>query len=171
MNIILFGFKGCGKSFFGHKLALAMDRPFIDTDRLLIDRWMNEGNKETTAPEIIRKTGNAVFRQMESHIIASLDKVQNSVIAVGGGAVLDPENVKLLREIGRLAFLDTSLETVLNRKLDTALGSLEKLYEERYPIYSSIEAARIDVDSLTNEEVIGSLISLAQLRTPHHGIQ
>lgn len=171
MNIVLFGFKGCGKTYFGQKLAQAIDRPFIDTDQLLVDRWKKEGRKEKTIPEIYRSIGEPTFRQMEALAIASLCNVQNSVIAVGGGSVLNPANLKQLQRIGQLVFLDASLETILSRKIDTALGPIERLYAERDPLYRTIPAARISVDSLNETEVVRALARIAQQRTPPHGIQ
>lgn len=171
MNIILFGFKGCGKTYFGQKLALATNRSFIDTDTLLIDKWKKDGGMENTCPDIYRVIGEDGFRRLESKIVASLIDVSGAIIAVGGGTVLNPENVNQLKKNGRFAFLDTSLATILSRKLVTALGPLDKLYTERYPIYNAINAVRINVDSLTENEVIEALISIVQQRTPSHGIK
>ena len=171
MNIVLFGFKGCGKSYFGQKLALALERPFIDTDLLIVERWNKGGGKEKTPSEIYRKIGERAFRDLETKTIASLNESSDSIIAVGGGAVINPENVMMLRKNGRMIFLDTSLATVLSRNIDTALGPLEKLYAERYPIYHSIAADKINIDALTENEVLRSLIVLAQQRTPTYGIK
>jgi shikimate kinase len=171
MNVVLFGFKGCGKSYFGAKLSRAINLPFIDTDTLLVEKWKRDGGKENSPPEIYRVIGEGGFRELESKVIASLADVRNSVIAVGGGTVLNAGNVLVLSRNGRFVFLDTTLETILSRKLVTALGPLEKLYKERYPIYTSIEAVKITPDTLTDDEVINALTHIAQQRNLPHGIK
>ena len=140
MNLILFGFKGCGKTHFGKQLAEKMKRPFFDTDEIISARF------SLPCRDLYRKIGEEAFRLLEREAIRSLIHVQNAIIAVGGGAVLDPENVKILRRMGRLVYLEVNLETVKKRVVDFAVGPLDEVYRQRKPIYESISAHRICVD-------------------------
>ena len=69
------------------------------------------------------------------------------IIATGGGAILKEENVRALKENGRLYFIDRPLESLHptnTRPLSSDRASIEKRYEERYPIYSRIADEKID---------------------------
>lgn len=167
MNIILYGFKGCGKTYFGQKLALAVDRPFIDTDHLLIESFKTEGGLEESAAAIYRKIGEKGFRELESRTISKLSGVKNSIIAVGGGTVLQPDIASLLKSMGCLIFLDTGLKTILGRQIETALGPLEPLYNARYPIYLSLADDCIATDDLDEKGVLETLAQIVKQRTSH----
>lgn len=143
MNLILFGFKGAGKTHLGKQLSTELNRPFIDTDQLL------ELQHKCTVRELYRKLGELQFRKAESQIILSL-KDDFSVIALGGGAVLLPENVVHLQRIGRLIFVDTPFAIIQARIMQSGppafLGTvhtLKEIYDERKRIYESIPAERM----------------------------
>lgn len=98
--------------------------------------------------KIYEMVGETRFRELESAVIYSLADVENAVIALGGGAVLDPANVSFLQTIGGLLYLEVSLETVLKRITKTPSfvkdKNLEAIYRERLPIYESIPARKIN---------------------------
>lgn len=144
-NLILFGFRGCGKTYFGRLLAEKLQRPFFDTDDLLVAL----DGKQLTPRAIHRAIGEKAFRALETQAILSLMHVERSVIALGGGAVLEEENVKLLQTMGRLIYLDAKFETVEPR-----VGPLKELYEQRKPIYESIPARRVSVEDPNIIEVL-----------------
>jgi shikimate kinase len=135
LNIILFGFKGSGKTYYGKKLALELGWNFIDTDELL-------GDPES----LYREMGEELFRKKESEVIQNLRGVRETVIAVGGGAVLDPANVEALRQIGQLVYLDVPFEKLrITRTPAFAENkSLETIYNERKIVYEAIPALRIN---------------------------
>lgn len=143
MNIILFGFKGSGKTHYGRLLAKLSDRPFIDTDDLIQAHY-----PDRTVRQIHETLGETAFRALETKAIATLAGVQRSVIAVGGGAVLDPRNVALLQQLGTMIYLDVRLETLRKRGVSLSVGPLEKIYRARKPIYEAIPAHRIHIDGL-----------------------
>lgn len=149
-NIILFGCKGSGKSTIGKLLAEKLQKKFIDTDLLFYK----------PVKEIYQECGEEEFRCIESNIIFSLMQVSSSVIAVGGGAVIDSKNVKVLKNLGKMIYLKVELETILNRNVSHVGMPLEKLYEERMAIYESIDACVIDANrskDLIVEEIINGL--------------
>ncbi len=154
--MILFGFKGCGKSHFGKLLAAKLHLPFIDTDELL-------GGSPS---HLYRTLGETRFRMLEKEALLTLQS--GCVIALGGGTVLDPSNVELLLKIGKLIYLEASFETIARRiKITPAFAegtSLHTLYQARKPIYESILAHRIDTDALSESGVLARLCDLCYFR-------
>lgn len=179
MNILLFGFKSCGKTHFGKLLSLKMHRPFIDTDDLILELYAEETGKRKNVRKIHEALGEEPFRALEKRALQLLKKVENSVIALGGGAVLDPENVEFLQTIGALVFLQAGAETLKKRIFQDELPSfLDKkdperaffeMIQERQPIYQSIPARRIDTDALDEAGVLAALNSILLLEEPPNG--
>ncbi|MBS0656535.1 MAG: AAA family ATPase, partial [Verrucomicrobia bacterium] len=99
-NVVLYGFKGCGKSYFGKLLAKESGYTFIDTDQLI-----EELHGDGSCRDIALKQGEPFFRELERRVIASLPQAENRVIAVGGGAVLDAQTTAKLRQLGTLVYL------------------------------------------------------------------
>ena len=100
--IVLMGFMGTGKSEVGRRLAHRLGRAFVDTDQLVEER----AGKRVAA--IFADDGEAAFRSLERTAVAVAVARGGAVIAVGGGAVLDAENVRRLREAGVLVTSDRS---------------------------------------------------------------
>ena len=131
-NIVLIGMPGCGKSSVGKRLAEQLDMKFVDTDEEIV---LREGR---SIPEIFESVGENGFREIEQQVIRDLSAYQHTVIATGGGAVLRQENIRLLRENGRLYFIDRSLEQLIpteDRPLSASREALEQRYRERYDLY------------------------------------
>jgi shikimate kinase len=155
VNIILFGFKGSGKTHLGKLLAKRLNRTFIDTDDLLIDRFL----KNCSIRELYQTVGEEKFRSYETSVIKSLSRIRNSVISLGGGAVLSSENVDLLLKMGKLIYLKASFETIQKRMQEMPAfvkGPLETIYRTRIPIYESIPAHKVNVDSAIPARKIGT---------------
>ena len=152
-NIVLIGMPGCGKSTIGRRLAAELGRDFIDIDGEIIKR------EQKAIPQIFEEIGENGFRKIEAEVIADFACVQNAVIATGGGAVLNPLNMDLLKENGRIYFIDRDLDDIVvtsDRPLSSSRADLEKRYEERYPLYCASCDRRICVcsDLPTNIELI-----------------
>ena len=140
-NIVLTGMPGSGKSTVGKLLAAEFDRPFLDTDQLI------EEKTGCTPAQIIASQGEKVFRDQETAVIGELSSQTGCVIATGGGAVLRPENVELLRRNGRLFFLNRPVEQLIptaDRPLSSSKEAILKRYEERYRIYVATADAVIE---------------------------
>lgn len=134
-NIVLVGMPGCGKTTVGKLLAKATGKTFIDTDEVIVKR------ENKPIPQIFAEVGEKGFRKIESQVIFDISSSQNSIIATGGGAVLDPFNVEILRENGKIYFIDRALDSIAatgDRPLSSNRADLEKRYTERYPIYSAV---------------------------------
>jgi shikimate kinase len=170
MNLILFGFKASGKTHFGKQLAAKMHRPFIDTDDLILELYAKESGKRSHAKEIYAELGKEGFRTLETKAIHLLKYVKDSIIALGGGAVLNPENVELLLTIGTLVFLKASPEKLKERIFKEEIpsfldpkdpeGSFYRMVQEREPIYRSIPAMSVDTDTLDEAGILAALYSI-----------
>lgn len=159
-NIVLCGFMGSGKTTAGRKIARLCGLQFVDADHYLEE---HEGLK---IAEIFERFGEAYFRDLESKYLAELVQLDGIVLALGGGAVLRPENVRLIKTTGLLIHLDTPFYRIVqnvsyntNRPLlekGDKLAQTRKLYNTRKNIYR--EAADCSVRSPRLSEVIESVI-------------
>lgn len=168
MNIILFGFKGCGKSFFGKKLSQELALPFYDLDLLILDLYTEKTGKILSLKHIYREEGEKAFRALEQEALFRLTNVRRSVIALGGGAILDPKNVSFLYDLGELVYLKASPALLRKRLLSQEElpafldesdpeGSLELLLQIRLPLYEKIRAHLLDTDRLDEKEIVSRL--------------
>ncbi|MBS0649123.1 MAG: AAA family ATPase [Verrucomicrobia bacterium] len=133
-NIILIGFKSSGKTTLGKKIAEKTGRHFIDTDELV--------SKNCRA---LYLQGPEAFREIEKEVIRALADFQNTVIATGGGAIIDPENAMALKNLGKLIYLQVEKEELKRRLLVEPFPafldpqnpevSFEKMYQERLGLY------------------------------------
>ena len=131
-NIVLIGMPGCGKSTVGKELAAGLNMTFTDTDEEIVR------HTGKPIPMLFSEVGESGFRDCEGQIIRELSARQNTVIATGGGAVLRAENIRFLRENGRIYFIDRALEKIVatdDRPLSSNREDLERRYKERYPLY------------------------------------
>ena len=108
-NVVITGFMGTGKSAVGRALARRLRLGFVDTDALVRERTGRE------IPAIFAEEGEAGFRERERQAIASLSGKTGLVVSTGGGAMMDPDNVALLRTLGPIVLLSASPETILGR--------------------------------------------------------
>ena len=99
MNIVLIGFMGSGKTEIAEKIAGSLGRPWRDSDSLI------EQEQQMPITEIFRLYQETGFRKIERDLVRRLVREDDTVIAAGGGTVLDPENVKDLRTNGKIVYL------------------------------------------------------------------
>ena len=133
-NISLIGMPCSGKTTVGKLLAEKTGKEFIDTDEEIV--------KEIgmSIPLYFAKYGEREFRLVESLVIERVSAQNNKIIATGGGAVLNPDNVRRLKQNGKVYFLDRHLDLLMptsDRPLSSNRADLEKRYNERYHIYKS----------------------------------
>jgi len=157
-NIVLTGFMCTGKSEVGRRLAKRLGRPFVDTDHLI------EQRAGKTVAAIFRDDGEPAFRAFERDAVATASAGEDTVIAVGGGAILDPANVGRLRARGVIVCLSADTDTILRRVGDVARrpllaggdprGTVERLLAERGPAYA--RAADVTVD--TSDRKVGEVV-------------
>jgi shikimate kinase len=180
MNLILFGFKGCGKTAIGQKVAKKLKRAFFDTNVLIEDIYQLNRKKKISYREIHKEIGPIGFRALEYEAIQSLQDVQNSVISVGDGVMLTLENVEQLKRMGHLIYLMLSKEELKKRvfaedELPLYLdpknpeSSFERIYEEREEYYRKIPATHIDIIEKSEEEIIDTICDLLNHKKKKEG--
>ena len=141
-NIVLTGMPGSGKSTVGRVLARQLGRELVDTDTEIIRL------AKKPIPEIFAQRGERGFRDLESQVIQEVSRRTGLVIATGGGAILREENVRRLRQNGRIYFLDRPAEDILptdDRPLARDMEAVRQRYAERYPRYTSTADAAVPV--------------------------
>ncbi len=148
-NILLVGMMGAGKTTVGKSLASYLNKTFIDSDHEIQKRT---GVKISVIFEI---EGEAGFRKREAEMLRELLKINNIVLATGGGVILNKENRELLKQNGTIVYLQTTVNDLWhrtrhskNRPLLQTLdlqAKLAELYDQRDPIYR--ETAHVIVES------------------------
>ncbi|OGP68070.1 MAG: hypothetical protein A2170_14590 [Deltaproteobacteria bacterium RBG_13_53_10] len=168
MNLVLIGYRGSGKSTVGKSLAARLRMRFVDTDDLVEERL------QLTIGEIVRLQGWDHFRQLEKKIIEEISKESRLVIASGGGAVIDRDNVESLRRNGLIIWLKADHQALARRMGQdpgtprqrptlTGKGTLEELEETmsvRESFYERASEIRIDTSRLDVESVVERILTL-----------
>jgi shikimate kinase len=162
-NIVLIGFMGTGKTSVGGLIANRMGWPFIDTDLVIVNKVRK------SIPDIFRTKGEEYFRAIEHEVISDVTKRNSTVIATGGGAVLNPENMRMLRECGIVVALDAQLDTIWNRIKESndrplvfgknSKSELEDLFLKRLHAYENAHL-RIKVDNKKPQEIAEEIINI-----------
>ena len=165
-SVALVGFMATGKSKIGRKLAKRLDWPFVDTDRH-IEQAMGR-----SIPDIFRERGEGAFREAERAAIASLLAGEAQVLAVGGGAFVDPDNRAALNRGALTVWLDVPFALILprlarsrNRPLaaNRSESELRALWDERRQYYAEAQV-RIAVANEDADATVASIISA--MRSP-----
>lgn len=148
-NLVLIGMPGCGKTRIGQLLAKTLTWDFLDTDQQI------EEKAQCGIPEIFSAHGEAFFRQLESEVAAACSALHGKVIATGGGIVLLPENIRMLKQNGRLYYLRRNLDMLdrRDRPLSSSPEALEKLFLQRAPLYLQAADCVIDNQALPETAV------------------
>ena len=161
-SIVLTGFMGTGKSAVGSLLASALQWPFLDTDAMI------EAALGRSITEIFARFGETRFRQEESGILQNLKPEGALVIVTGGGAVLEPENVSRMRQLGTVVCLTANLATLEKRlagrndrpllPAENRQETLRRLLHERAPRYEEAADLTFDTSVLGPEEVATEIL-------------
>lgn len=137
-NVVLTGMPGAGKTSVGKEVANTLKRDFFDVDCEI------EKATGKSAADIIKKEGEARFREIEKGVVACLSKRTGAVIATGGGSVLDKENVRALKQNGIIFYLIRPLNLLPTDNRPLSKNGVENLYNARRQFYTL--AADITVD-------------------------
>jgi shikimate kinase len=166
MNLILVGYRASGKTSVGKRLSGLLQRPFLDTDALIREQTGK------TVQEIVLEGGWPAFREAEKGIIAGLANREGAVIALGGGAVLAPGNVEVLKARGIFIWLQAEMKTVQERlRGDGASseqrpplqppgnGDEEEVLSRRIPVYRALADVVIDTTERSIEAVADEVLA------------
>jgi shikimate kinase len=160
MNLVFVGYRACGKTSVGKRLAERINWPFADTDEIIQDR------AGMAIAEIFAREGEIGFREREREVVAELSHDGPIVLSVGGGAIVDSASVEALKKTGKLVWLQASAEVLFDRlnrdetrksgrpsRTDsTSPEDIENLLAQRRPYYCEAADAAIDVTDKTVDE-------------------
>lgn len=172
-NIILIGFMGTGKTAIGKRLAQALGKQFIDTDKEI------EKVTGMSISQIFNKHGEIRFRSEEKLAVKKACSRNNSVIATGGGAVMDDENIKIMKNCGRIICLTARPEVIQarikrkdNRPLlqrDKSIERITELLNEREVYYRKCGEAFFDTSDEEHELVVDRILSFLRSEKNERG--
>lgn len=171
-NIVLVGMMGAGKTTVGRMLAKQLGKTFVDSDEEIQKRT---GVKIS---HIFDVEGEEGFRQRESAVLQDLVRLDNIVLATGGGAVLRPENREVLRQNGLVIYLKSGVHDLWQRTrhdhnrplLQTAnpRAKLQELFDQRDPIYTAAADHVIHTGRQSVQVLIARLIK--KIRNPEQSL-
>jgi shikimate kinase / 3-dehydroquinate synthase len=172
-NLVITGFSGTGKSLVAIEVALRLNWDFLDTDDEIV--------KQTSKPiaEIFRQDGEGKFRELEREMIRKACQQRQTVIAIGGGAIVDSQNYELLAKTGLIVCLEAKPETIYERlfreaarspetvvrpllAVDNPLERIRQLKASRQPYYAKADWT-IHTDGLSVSEVAEEVIRASRL--------
>jgi 3-dehydroquinate synthase len=163
-NIILIGFSYTGKSLAGERSARRLGFEFVDLDARI------EREQDKAISQIFSEDGEVQFRHLEKEMLRRECEGEGKVLACGGGAILDKENRKLMRESGMMILLEASEATIFERMQEDkrnirpllssgdASEKVKSLKSSRNPYYHSLADWTIHTDSLTPDEVSTEIV-------------
>lgn len=161
-HIVIVGLPGTGKSSLAAPLARRLGRSTRDTDRLVQHR------AGKSIPELFSNIGEASFRRIESQALLEALSGPSAVIATGGGIVLDAGNRRLLRDRATVVWLTADVEALADRLKDSAevrpllsgdaLSELQRLQEERDPLYRQVADVVVDTNGLDRSAVLDATL-------------
>ena len=142
-HLALVGFMGAGKTTTGRQLARLLGREFVDTDETI------SAVAGMSIPEIFELRGESSFRSLEKSVIDKIVPAEGrrKVISVGGGAILDEENRRILSQNCRVVWLWAPAGTAVSRieaatrpilDADRPLESAERTLAARLPLYAAV---------------------------------
>jgi len=152
---------GCGKTTIGRKLAVRLGYHFLDTDHQ-IQREQNAKVKD-----LFTNKGESHFRKLETDLLRRLCKLENTILATGGGILTTPGNLDLLKSIGITIYLKTDLEDICERvsrndrrpmlQTENPLETIRQLFGEREEMYAQAEYT-IETQTLKMWHIVNKII-------------
>ena len=179
MNVLLIGYRGCGKSTVGRLLAERLDFGFVDTDDEI------ERRAGISIREIFEAQGESGFRDLESAVIEDTclsasdtrqkkrqQKTVRKVISLGGGAPLRESNREQIASAGVVIWLEGSAESLFDRISGDATSDerrpqlsdrggfdeVAEILKQRTPIYSDLADFAVQTDSKSPELILEEIV-------------
>jgi shikimate kinase len=152
---------GAGKTTVGRLLADALGVGFLDSDHAV------EAHAGKPVQDIFVDDGEAAFRALERDAVAAALTSHQGVLALGGGAVLDPDTRARLAG-HRVVFLRVGLSDAVKRVglgagrpllLGNVRSRVKQLLDERTPIYEGIARISVDTDGRSPQDVVAEVVA------------
>lgn len=161
-RIFLVGLMGAGKTTIGKQLAKTLNKQFVDSDREI------ENHTGASIPLIFELEGEEGFRKREHEMIDKLTQRHDTVLATGGGVVLNEDNRRCLRERGIVIYLHATVEQLLERtrmdrnrpllQTEDPEARLRELIDKRDPLYRQVADIIVDTGSTSVRQVVQELV-------------
>ena len=163
-TVVLVGLMGAGKTSVGRRLARALSSAFADADEEIV------AAAGLSIPDIFALYGEPRFRELEQRVVARLLDQPPMVLALGGGAFIDPMTRERIKEKGSSIWLRADLDTLVARTarkkgsrplLDQGdpRDILARLMDERYPIYGLADYT-VDTATEPHEAVVERILAI-----------
>jgi shikimate kinase len=166
MNIYLIGYRCTGKTSVGLMLAKRLDREFVDSDMAIVK------THGMTIQHMVMGQGWKAFREREHRVLRQLSSGTGLVVGTGGGVVLRPDNVRLMKETGTVVWMRAGSDTIRDRMhRDGASGRLRPsltsqgaeeevaaVLRKREPLYRQAAHLAVDTEGVAVEAVCGRVI-------------
>ncbi|MDH4153329.1 MAG: shikimate kinase [Nitrospira sp.] len=164
MNLVLIGYRGTGKSTVGKIVAAHLGLELLSTDAEIVK------SSGQSIPQIVEQHGWEYFRDLETKICQDLAGRDGLVIDTGGGAILRPQNVEVLKRTGKLFWLTASVETIGKRigsdtqrpSLTGAKSFVDEIQEvllERLPKYQAAADHVIETEGKSVTQVANEILA------------
>lgn len=164
MNIVFIGYRGTGKSTVAAILGQRLGRRVISTDEEIVKE------AKQTIPQLIEQFGWDHFRGLETQMCQKLTGQDNLVIDTGGGLILKEENVKMLKENGKIFWLTAEVSTIASRisgdtqrpslsGTKTFVDEIEEILDIRTPHYQAAADHVIPTDQISPEQIADAILS------------
>ena len=163
-NIFFVGLMGAGKTTIGKLLAKKLKKTFYDTDHEI------EKKLGVKVSVIFELEGEEGFRKRETQMINELTNKKDIILATGGGAVLSEENRRLLKERGKVIYLNAKPQHLAKRmafdkdrpllQQGNMLDTLNSLYKERHPLYLGVSSFVVDTGQQKTQTIINKIEAL-----------
>jgi shikimate kinase len=165
-SLVLVGLMGAGKTSIGRRLARTLATPFADADDEIV------AAAGMGIPDIFALYGEPRFRELERRVVARLLDQPPMILALGGGAFIDPGTRERIKEKGSSVCLRADLDTLVARTarkkgsrplLDQGdpRDILARLMDERYPIYALADYT-VDTATEPHEAVVERILGILQ---------
>ena len=155
---------GAAKTTNGKLLAKKLKKTFYDTDHEI------EKKLGVKVSVIFELEGEEGFRKRETQMIDELTNKKDIILATGGGAVLSEENRRLLKERGKVIYLNAKPQHLAKRmafdkdrpllQKGNMLDTLNNLYQERHPLYLGVSSFVVDTGQQKTQTIINKIEAL-----------
>jgi shikimate kinase len=162
-SIVLIGMMGAGKSSVGRCLQRRTGLARLDTDEMVARQF------GVSIPEIFETHGEQKFRDAETETLGKLAPDRPAIIVTGGGIVLRPDNVELLKRLGTIVWLNADEATLFeraSRRNDRPLlqnenprTAFSELLRKRLPLYRSAANLKIDTALMSHDDVAETILN------------